>query len=67
MDCVDWPKAPRGDPSGGSRDRAIGGYERNNAKHVQNVRLIDLLDTTGDTETPCDLRNGAPRRPRRRR
>ena len=58
MDRVERAKALRGDPGSGSRDRAVGGYERNTAEHIRDVRRIDLLDETGDTETPRDLRNG---------
>ena len=58
MNGIEWAKALRRDPGGSSRDRAIGRHERDAVEHVGNACRIDLLDETGDTETPRNLRNG---------
>ena len=57
MDRVERAKALRGDPGSCAGDRAIGGYERNTAEYVRDVRRIDLVDEAGDAQTPRDFRD----------
>ena len=58
VDRVERAKALRGDPGSCAGDRAIGGYERNTAEHVRDVRRIDLVDEAGDAEAARHLRDG---------